>query len=72
MPRGRLVPQWTAIHSFTRALENACCQCGEPIKHGTYRREVWIYTHERYGDEFVVLRYHEWPECPKYLGDWNG
>lgn len=66
MTTGRLIPQWTTVHAFRLRLDNACAQCGESITHGTYKREVWVHTHPRYGDEFVVLRYHEDPICPKY------
>jgi hypothetical protein len=69
MHKGRNVVTWCRTHAVRLRIDS-CTQCGEPITFGSYRREVWIYPHERYGDEFVVRRYHEEPVCPKYL-EWE-
>lgn len=66
MTKERLVPQWTRVHAFRLRLEDACEQCGEPITYGTYKREVWISRHPRFGDLFIIRRYHDDPICQKY------
>lgn len=59
----RQIKTWTAFHAFRRELPENCAACNEPIRWGTYKREVWIASHPRYGDLFVILRFHEDPEC---------
>lgn len=70
MNRGRYIRTWTKTHQIRRVIDG-CEQCGERITHGTYRREVWIYLHERWGVQFIIRRFHNDPVCGKYM-EWEG
>lgn len=61
----REIWQWTETHTTTRRI-GECEQCGEEIFHGSYKREVWITTHPKYGDRFLIKRYHDHPDCAIY------
>lgn len=61
----RQIWQWTQRFTTSRNVGD-CEQCGDRIFHGQYVREVWITTHPKYGDRFLIKRYHDHPECGIY------
>ncbi len=56
--RQRLIGLWTSYHTVIRKLPTNCEHCDQEILFGEYKREVWIDSHPRFGDFFVIRRYH--------------
>lgn len=65
----RLIKAWTRTHTVGKVPDDPCAACNEPIRHGQYRREVWVSSHPRFGDTFIIVRYHDHPECPHSIND---